>query len=59
MQKHQGKGFDVVIMNLKIVSWNVRGMNDKDKSLCMRNLIKLWKADVICLQETKRAEFNR
>jgi exonuclease III len=46
-------------MNLKIVSWNVRGLNDKDKRLRMRHLIKLWKADVICLQETKMAEFSR
>ena len=34
------------------------GLNDKDKRLRMRNLIKLWKADVICLQETKMAEFS-
>uniref|UniRef100_A0A2N9EX59 Reverse transcriptase domain-containing protein n=1 Tax=Fagus sylvatica TaxID=28930 RepID=A0A2N9EX59_FAGSY len=36
-----------------------RGLNDKDKRLRMRNLIKLWKTDVICLQETKMAEFSR
>ena len=59
MQKYQGKGFDVDIMNLKIVSWNVRGLNDGDKWLRMRNLIKLWKVDVICLQETKMTKFNR
>jgi exonuclease III len=40
-------------MNLKIVTWNVRGLNDREKRLQIKNLIKMWKADVICLQETK------
>ena len=46
-------------MNLKIVSWNVRGLNDRDKHLRVRNLIQLWKADVVCLQETKLGEVDR
>ena len=46
-------------MNLKIVSWNVRGLNDRDKRLRIHNLLKMWKANVICLQETKMAEINR
>ena len=40
-------------MNLKILSWNVRGLNDRDKQLQVRYLLKLWGTDVICLQETK------
>ena len=40
-------------MNLKIVSWNVRGLNDRDKRHQVRYLLKLWDADVIYLQETK------
>ena len=40
-------------MNLKIVSWNVRGLNEQDKRLQVRNLIRKWKADIVCLQETK------
>jgi exonuclease III len=40
-------------MTLKILSWNVRGINDGEKRLCIRNLLKGWKADVICMQETK------
>jgi exonuclease III len=40
-------------MNLNIISWNVRGLNEADKRLHIRNLLKLWKADIICLQETK------
>jgi hypothetical protein len=31
----------------------VRGINDGEKRLRIRNLLKGWKADVICLQETK------
>ena len=40
-------------MNLKILSLNVRGLNDRDKRHQVRYLIKLWGPDVICLQETK------
>ena len=40
-------------MNLKFVSWNVRGLNEQDKRLQVRNLIRKWKADIVCLQETK------
>jgi hypothetical protein len=40
-------------MNVKIISWNVRGMNELDKRLRIKNLLKGWKADVVCLQETK------
>ena len=40
-------------MNLKIISWNVRGLNDQDKRLRVRNLVRKWGQDVICLQETK------
>jgi exonuclease III len=44
-------------MNLKILTWNVRGLNDRAKRLCIKNMIKDWHADIICLQETKM-EFN-
>jgi exonuclease III len=40
-------------MNLKILSWNVHGLNDRDKRHQVRYFLKLWGADVICLQETK------
>ena len=36
-------------MNLRIVSWNVRGLNEQDKRLRVRNLIQKWKADIVCL----------
>ena len=40
-------------MNLKILSWNVRGLNDRDKCNQVRYFLKLWGANVIYLQETK------
>ena len=40
-------------MNLKIVSWNVCGLNDRDKRLQVSHLLKMWKADIACLQKTK------
>ena len=46
-------------MNLKIVSWNVRGLNEQDKQLRVRNMIRKWKADIVCLQETKLELINR
>ena len=40
-------------MKLKMISWNVRGLNDSQKHLVVRNLLQEWKCDIICLQETK------
>ena len=40
-------------MNLKILSWNVRGLNEKEKWLKVCNFLRSWRADIVCLQETK------
>lgn len=49
-------------MNLKIICWNVRGLNNAEKRLNISifffisnisNLLKIWKPDVVCFQETK------
>ena len=48
-----------VFMNLKILSWNVRGLNDGRKRLIVKNLLRDLKCDVICLQETKLAGLDR
>ena len=40
-------------MNLKIISWNVRGLNDKEKRLKIRNFLHSCRAYIVCLQETK------
>ena len=46
-------------MNLKIISWNVRGLNDRDKRLRVRNLVRKWGPNVIFLQETKMESITR
>nr|XP_023922896.1 uncharacterized protein LOC112034312 [Quercus suber] len=33
-------------MNVKIISWNVRGLNEQDKRLQVRNLIRGWRPDI-------------
>lgn len=38
---------------VKIISWNVRGLNDEGKRDLVRNLINQWGADVYILLETK------
>jgi hypothetical protein len=43
------RGEIAVIMKYKILSWNVRGLNDRDKHLRISNLIRLWKVDIVCL----------
>ena len=42
-------------MKLRIVSWNVRGLNNPRKREVVKNLLRGWKCDVVCLQETKLA----
>ena len=44
---------------MKIISWNVRGLNEQDKRLKVRNLISKWGPDVVCLQETKLGLINK
>ena len=40
-------------MKLKIMSWNVRGMNDRDNKLVIKAFLKSQRAELVCLQETK------
>lgn len=40
-------------MKLKIVSWNVRGLNEIEKRTKVKNQLHGWKANVVCLQKTK------
>ena len=46
-------------MKLKMISWIVRGLNDCQKCLVVRNLLHELKCDVVCLQETKLVGMNR
>lgn len=38
-----------ILMKLKMISWNVRGLNDSQKRLVVRSLLCEWKCDVVCL----------
>jgi exonuclease III len=40
-------------MKPRILFWNVRGLNERNKCLRVRNLLKDWKVDIVCFQETK------
>ena len=45
-------------MKIKILSWNIRGVNNSDKRKVIKNLIRTNKVDLVCLQETKVQEMN-
>jgi exonuclease III len=45
-------------MQPKIISWNVRGMNEHEKRIKIRRRLREWKADIVCLQETKMEVIN-
>ena len=40
-------------MNLKILSWNLRSLNEADKRIQISNLLRTWKVDIVCLLERK------
>ena len=40
-------------MKSKILSWNVRGANAPDKRKVIKNFLRSYRADLVCLQETK------
>ncbi|KAG6667876.1 hypothetical protein CIPAW_01G131400 [Carya illinoinensis] len=46
-------------MKPKTVSWNVCGLNEIIKRLRIRNLLREWKANIVCLQQTKLKMINR
>lgn len=37
----------------KVSSWNVRGINEMKKRNVIKGCLGRWKAEVVCLQETK------
>lgn len=42
----------------KIISWNVRGVNDVKKKNIIRGCLSRWKPDLVCLQESKLDSIN-
>ena len=45
-------------MKLRILSWNVRGANDREKRKLIKEVIKSQKVDLVRLQETKIQEMS-
>ena len=45
-------------MKLKILSWNVRGANDKDKRMVIKAFLNSQNVELVCLQETKMQNFD-
>jgi exonuclease III len=46
-------------MKPRIISWNVRRLNKREKCLRVSNLLRNWKVDIVCLQETKLKGMSR
>jgi len=54
-----GEGAHFALMKPKILMWNIRGLNAIEKRLEIRGLLKEWKADIVCLVETKMSVISR
>lgn len=53
--------FNIFFMNItkiKFLSWNVRGLNDVEKSNVVKNVIRRSRCDIVCMQETKLNKFE-
>ena len=46
------------LMKIKILSWNVRGLNDGGKRKLLKSMVRSQKADLVCLIETKMQEMS-
>ena len=47
------------MMTVRILSWNVRGVNNIEKRKLIRAFLNSQKVDLVCLQETKLKGLNR
>ena len=45
-------------MKIKILSWNVRGADAPNKRKVIKNFLRSYRADLVCLQETKVQEMT-
>jgi len=52
-------GAFLVLMKPKILTWNVRGLNELNTKLRIKGLIREWKVDLVCLLETKMEFITR
>lgn len=44
---------------LKVLCWNIRGINSEDKWKAIKSKVNECNCDIICLQETKREAFDQ
>lgn len=61
MRKKEEQGEEIPIffwMKTKILSWNVNGLNDNRKWDIIKSLVRDWKPNILCLQETKIEDWN-
>jgi hypothetical protein len=52
-------GVHLAVMMPKFLSWNVIGLHEMEKRLEIRGLLRDWRADIVCLVETKMAIISR
>ena len=45
-------------MSLRLLSQKVRGLNNPQKRVVCKNLLKEWKCDIVCFQESKLSSLN-
>jgi hypothetical protein len=58
-REKEGEGTSCCVMKPRVLSWNVRGLNEWSKRLRISNLLRDWKVDIICFQETKVQGMSR
>jgi hypothetical protein len=47
LETERGQGLTEVVMKPRILTWNVRGLNEEAKRLRVKNLLRLWKVDIV------------
>lgn len=54
-------GYDGVheTVDMKIISWNIRGLGAREKRSVIRSIINKQKPDVVCIQETMLVEMSK
>ncbi len=46
-------GVNTISMHMRIISWNVRGLNCREKRSQIKNALKMWNGEIICFQEIR------
>ena len=46
------------LMKIKILAWNVRGLNDREKRRMINSVVRAQKVDLVCCLETKVSEMS-